>query len=206
MLPCWPSRSPEALQAMLDVCSDGAQRRLLVFQSGKSRLMHLAGPELESLPVISLNGAPLTWVEDIRYLGAYITSRSKRFPSKAPYATQAVSGSLWALSQLVRSDSSLRCRSVRLLRLGILTVAHQQALYPTPVQDIDYEDLDVRVNDLLRRALRVPLDTHVAYLRCELSLWPSRFYAHARALQLAWRIRHQYWYSVGFDAIFNRFG
>lgn len=195
------------LQALLDVCSAWADARRLRFSPTKSKLMQLAGAPLEEpLPDLCLSGAPLGWVVEFPYLGVPIYGVARRLPRIYPYNTAAVSQSLWALRQLLRDTRRLPRLDPTVMRMGLVQVAYQQALYGTAIQDIDYDDLDRRVNRALRLAYQLPVDTHVVHMRYELFLWPSRFWGHARALQFAWRVRHAFWYAEGFEALCTQHG
>ena len=72
--------------------------------------------------------------------------------------------------------------SASLLRLAIHQTIYAKALYPYSTQDIDYDQLDTMINRHIRTIFNLPLQNSTIYYRSELGIWPSRFYAHRRAL------------------------
>ena len=138
------------------------------------------------------------------YLG--IPARSRLQRHCAAYPLRDVSGSIFALQQLHRHSARLPRLDCVCLRHGITDVIYQQALYPTAVVDVPYADFDKQINALLRRVLCLPGRTHVVHFRYELAIWPSEFFAAARALQFAWQVRHNRWYSSSFTCMAKHYG
>ena len=80
---------------------------------------------------------------------------------------------------------------------------HAKFLYQSPLLDIDYQILDRKVNQCLRRLCGLPFCTPSVFIHAELGVWPSRFYAHQRALLFLYRLRWKYWTKAGFKTWFD---
>lgn len=96
------------------------------------------------------------------------------------------------------SSRHLRLAPKAIIR-GIHQVIHFKFLYPTTLQDTSYDIIDVQVYRCLRRLFGVPHCSPTALLAADLGIWPSIYYAHQRALNFLWHLRHDFWTKPIFD-------
>ena len=191
----------EGLQALLDIASEWANHRYLKFSTSKSFTMHLSGP-LEDTPAeLKLGNAPIRWENEATYLGVpiYANLRHRSDHHAYDYKQNKIGNVGFAIRRLLMKPTSPLDLDISLLRMCVTSSLLPLALYPTAILDIDYKALDVRINDLLRQALKLPYQTHVAYLRTEVGLWHAEYLGHATALRFLWRLRHQHWTTEAFN-------
>ena len=149
-----------------------------------------------------MDGAIVPWCSAYNYLGFHLYQapfHGRRMPSTIPFPSKTVESRLYALNHLLTGTSKKQALSSAAIRQTIHQVVYAKALYPTSVLDIDYDALDIMVNRRLRTLFNLPLQTSTIFYRRELGIWPSKFYAHQRALSFAWRLRHTYWTSSIFE-------
>ena len=190
----------EGLQSLLDISTEWANRRYLRFSATKSFAMHLSGPLVVPLTQLRLGDKHIGWKDMGMYLGVPIYANFKhRGDSTAyPFKDRPISNIIRSVKRLLMERYSPIDLDISLLRQCVTSTLIPLATYPTSILDIDYDDLDTKINGLLRDALLLPYETHKAYLRSELGLWPARFSAHFTALRFIWRIRHLYWTQDAF--------
>lgn len=196
--------SIEDLQDLLDFICAWADTNYLCFSAPKSFAVHLAGPRIcMPLTLLRLGNATIVWKDGGMYLGIPFYANSKRRSDHHayPYKTQEIARTAYAIRRLLYSSHRVLSHNSFILRLAVTSMLYPQALYPTPVVDIDYKAVDVLINGLLRQAYHLPHGTHIAYMRAELGIWPIEFSAHVRALQFLWRLRYTHWVSKGFDIL-----
>ena len=202
-----PAESIKELQAALHIITEWANRRQVRFSVTKSKIMCInraptnVTPLLD-LPPLFLHGQALRWVSSYKYLGFTLLeapAKYKRLSTTTDYDTATANTRLYGMRTLFRNKSHRQALVPSALRIGIHQVVHAKALYPTAILDIHYQNLDVRVNGCLRDVFNMPLQCSATYLRRELGIWPSKFYAHRRALRFAWKLHHEHWTKPAFQ-------
>ena len=185
----------EGLQSLLDFSNEWADRRFLRFSASKSFAMHLAGPLQIPLAQLRLGTGHIGWRDVGTYLGVPIYANIKRRSDDTayPFKERQISNVIFSIKRLLMRRRSPIDLDISLLRQCITSSILPLANYPTSILDIDYDALDVRINELFREALSLPYETHIAFIRSELGLWPAMYTAHYTALRFIWRIRHLYW-------------
>ena len=69
------------------------------------------------------------------------------------------------------------------------------ALYPAAVRDLHYEEIDRFVNKCLCRIVGCSQRwTSASFLRAELGMYSSKYYAHRRALSHLWQLHNHAWF------------
>jgi hypothetical protein len=199
--------SIEQLQLALDLLAFWAEKRSLKWGHSKCKVMRLSRKpsdrmRREELPEVKLQGHVLDWVAEFKYLGLITVEAPeyrRRLALHLPTDKDKVRPLCFALLRMF--PSTARCTRVAPLaaRLGVLQVIHAKFLYPTPLLDIDYDVLDRQTNRCLRSLCGLPLCSPSALLHADLGVWPSRYYAHQRALTFLYRLRAQYWTSEAFQ-------
>jgi len=205
--------SPEQLQLALDLMAFWAEKRGLRWGHAKCKVMRLCRlpwdrttrEQLAKKAKMRLQGHVLEWVAEFPYLGIHIDEAPEfrcRIPLHIPIKEHKIQGLCIALLRMFPTSS--RCTRVAPLavRLGVLQVIHAKFLYQSPLLDIDYTILDRKVNRCLRRLCGLPYCTPSVFIHAELGVWPSRFYAHQRALLFLYRLRWKYWTKEGFKTWF----
>jgi len=206
--------SPEQLQVALDLMALWAEKRGLRWGHAKCKVMRLCRlpsdrttrEQLAKTVKMRLQGHVLEWVSEFPYLGMHIAEAPEyrcRIPLHIPVKEHKIQGLCIALLKMF--PTSARCTRVAPLaaRLGVLQVIHAKFLYQSPLLDIDYQILDRKVNRCLRRLCGLPFCTPSVFIHAELGVWPSRFYAHQRALLFLYRLRWKYWTKEGFKTWFD---
>jgi hypothetical protein len=206
--------SPEQLQLALNLMALWAEKRGLRWGHAKCKVMRLCRlpsdkttrEQLAKRVKMRLQGRVLEWVSEFPYLGMHIAEAPEyrcRIPLHIPVKEHKIQGLCIALLKMF--PTSARCTRVAPLaaRLGVLQVIHAKFLYQSPLLDIDYKILDRKVNRYLRRLCGLPLCTPSVFILAELGVWPSRFYAHQRALLFLYRLRWKYWTKDGFKTWFD---
>jgi hypothetical protein len=206
--------SPEQLQMALDLMALWAEKRGLRWGHSKCKVMRLCRypsdkrtrEELAKKIKMRLQGHVLDWVSEFPYLGMHISEAPYykcRIPLYIPTKEHKIRGLCIALLKMF--PTSARCTRVAPLaaRLGVLQVIHAKYLYQSPLFDIDYKILDRLVNRCLRRLCGLPFCTPSVLIQADLGVWPSRYYAHQRALLFIHRLRWKYWTMEGFKTWFD---
>ena len=205
--------TPKQLQLALDLMAIWAEKRGLRWGHGKCKVMRLCRcpsdttthAELARKAKMLLQGHVLEWVSEFPYLGIHIMEApeyGRCLPLIIPTKEHKIRGLCIALIKMF--PTSARCTRVAPLaiRLGVLQVIHAKFLYQSPLLDIDYKMLDTHVNRCLRRLCGLPLCTPSVLIHADLGVWPSRYYAHQRALLFLHRLRFKYWTKDGFQTWF----
>lgn len=201
--------SPDQLQKALDLMAMWAKKRGLRWGHAKCKVMRLSRPpsdkttrmDLARYHKMKLDGHVLAWVEEFKYLGITIVEapeHRRRRPLLLPTDKNKIRSLCIVLLRMFPSTARCTRAAPLAARLGVLQVIHAKFLYPTALLDIDYNILDVQINKCLRRLCGLPLCTPSALLHADLGVWPSRFYAHQRALTFLYRLRWKYWTKDGF--------
>jgi hypothetical protein len=206
--------TPEQLQKALDLMALWAKRRGLRWGHAKCKVLRLCRQpsdkttreELAKRSKMQLDGHVLDWVSEFTYLGMMVLEApeyGRCLPNHLPTDENKIRGLCIALHRMF--PSTARCTRVAPLaaRLGVLQVVHAKFLYPTALLDIDYKRLDVQTNRLLRRLCGLPLCSPSVLIHADLGVWPSRYYAHQRALNFLGRARWAYWTKDGFQQWFD---
>ena len=203
-----PAYTCPEIQAALELITAWAIRRKIVFAPDKSKAIRLNRTSsctipTQALPPLHLHGQRLDWVDVFRYLGIPIVSAPDygcSLPSTVPYDEDCARRRLYGFRSLFGNTAGRQALSPELLRLGILQVVYAKALYPTALVDINYDHLDAQVYRCIRDLFHMPTNASSTYMRRELGIWPSRFYAHRRALRFLWRLCHSHWTHHAFHA------
>ena len=132
------------------------------------------------------------------HLGHLIVEASEydaKFHPSIPIDDKKLTGLCFAMPRAF--PSTARCSRVAplVIRLGVKQVIHSKFLYPTTILDTNYELMDIRIRSSIRYMLGMPRDSCSAQLHADLGIWPSQYYAHERAMRMAYRIAHKYWTS-----------
>lgn len=188
---CLTASSLEDLQRMLNVCSDWAKEAAMIFNTKKSHLLHLWGAPYDPNVALVLSGEPLTWKPQVTYLGVPVKnnrSRSNSLPLELPRAWAALHQAGLALNPHapVPLDAQLK-----LINSDVLA----GVMYPAAVHDLEYHQIDVFVNTLLRRLIGCASGSSATFLRCELGLLPSKFLGHRRMLQYWRHVTNEAWFA-----------
>jgi len=206
--------SSRQLQMALNLMALWAERRGLRWGHSKCKVMRLCREasdkrtreELAKQLKMRLQGHVLDWVSDFTYLGMHIAEAPyycRHHPLTIPTKEHKIRSLCTALLKMF--PTSARCTRVAPLaaRLGVLQVIHAKFLYQAPLLDIDYKILDRQVNRCLRRLCGLPFCTPSVLIHADLGVWPSRYYAHQRALLFLYRLRWKYWTKDGFKTWFD---
>jgi hypothetical protein len=183
------AESAEDLQHMLDVCHEWAQDFRMAFNPNKCELIQLAGSIPTEMPVCRLGGQVLKWVKEVKYLGVPIV-QGRRRKLHAPLPK------MWQIYHCIRDglSSSLPVslrHQLLLIQSNILSIA----LYPSAVRDMHYGEIDRFVNKCLCRIVGCPPRwTSATFLRAELGVYSSEYYAHRRALSHLWHLHNRAWF------------
>jgi hypothetical protein len=78
-------------------------------------------------------------------------------------------------------------KQIELLNTFVLS----QILYPAPVSDLPYKEIDVFINRQLRKITGVDKMCSISYLRHELGVLDSKYIAHMRALHFLWHLLNE---------------
>lgn len=186
---CLLAESIEDLQHMLDVCYDWAAELKMRFNPAKCELIQLAGRPISPPPACSMGGTVLKWVKEVKYLGVPIV-QGRRSKLHAPLAR------MWKTYFCTRDalSSSLPVSLKHQLQL-IQTQFLSIALYPAAVRDLHYQEIDRFVNKCLCRIVGCPQRwTSASFLRAELGMYSSKYFAHRRALAHLWQLHNQAWF------------
>jgi hypothetical protein len=150
----------------------------------------------EQLEILELQGHTLKWVHEYKYLGHRVVEApeySRQAEKIIPIDDKKLNGLCFAMARAFPSTARC-CRVAPLaIRSGVKQVVHAKYLYPTALIDTDYKLLDTRIRRSLRYMLGLPTDSSSAQLHADLGIWPSDYYAHQRALRMAWRVANRYW-------------
>ena len=201
--------TPEQLQLALDMMAMWAEKRGLRWGHRKCKVMRLCRipsdkttrEQLARRIKMRLQGHVLEWVPEFPYLGMHIAEApeyGRSLPLYIPTNEHKIRGLCIALLRMF--PTTARCTRVAPLaaRLGVLQVIHAKFLYQSPLLDIYYKTLDCQINRCLRRLCGLPLCTPSVLIQADLGVWPSRYYAHQRALLFLFRLRWKYWTKDGF--------
>jgi hypothetical protein len=193
--------SIDQLRIALRLAGLWAERRKVRFNLPKCEAMRLARKPSdrttrEELAVVELQGHSLNWVHEYKHLGHRIVE-APEYRRKAeqiiPIDDKKLTGLCFAMARAFPSTARV-CRVAPLaVRLGVKQVIHAKYLYPTALIDTDYDLLDKRIRRSVRYLLGMPTDSSSAQLHADLGIWPSEYYAHQRALRMAWRLASRYW-------------
>jgi hypothetical protein len=199
--------SIEQLQLAMEFMAIWAERRGLRWGHSKCKVMRLSRRpkdtrSREELEPVTLQGHVLDWVAEFKYLGLVMLEAPHyryRLALHLPTDKDKIRRLSFALLRMF--PSTARCTRVAPLaaRIGIMQVIHAKFLYPAPVLDIDYDILDAQTNRCLRILCGLPLCTPSVQIHADIGVWPSRYYAHQRALIFLSRLRWQYWTKEAFQ-------
>jgi hypothetical protein len=190
------AESEEDLIAMLRVCELWAARVGLRFNVPKSKLMVLTGKPRgqQPLPAIQLDGQPLDWVKQFKYLGFPIYSGPVKQPRHYPLDMSLLNPVLYPLTSVLvpKQTAQLHLRSrVRVL----LTMVESKVLHNSPLLELDYEAMDKFLNRWLAVASGMSINAASAtFLRCELGVLPAQLVADRNALYFLWHLSHAAWF------------
>ena len=194
--------SIEQLQIALRLAGEWAVRRKVRYGHKKCEVMRLAREppdqtRREELEAVELQGHHvLPWVHEFKHLGHRIVEApeyKERAEKVIPIDEKKLTGLCFAMARAFPSTARC-CRVAPLaMRSGVKQVIHAKYLYPTAIMDTDYHMIDVRVKRSLRYMLGMPPDSCSAQLYADLGIWPSEYYAHQRALRMAYRLAIRYW-------------
>jgi len=191
----------EDLQAGLDLLTEWANYRRILFNIDKSAIMVVA-----RLPAhqprdhaFYLQGRKLLRVSEFRYLGHTIHEApiptikhpKPRYSLKAVLDIKALQSKLLSLKLLFGQRSAAIMPQV--IRQVVIQQVFAKALYPTALLDVDYQTIDSEIYYALSYLFGMPFASSATYLQKELRIWPSILYAHRRALRLAWKLGNTYW-------------
>lgn len=199
--------SIEQLQLALDLMAVWAEKRGIKWGHDKCKVLRISRApndktKREELEEVHLQGHILDWVSDFKYLGVVIMEAPEyrhRLATHIPLDKDKCRALCFGLLRMF--PSTARCTRVAPLaaRLGVLQVIHAKYLYPTPLLDTDYKALDTQTNRCLRILCGLPLATPSAQIHADLGVWPSRYYAHQRALMFLYKLRWCHWTKKAFQ-------
>ena len=185
---CLVAESIEDLENMLEACRLWASEFKMRFNASKSEVLMLAGRLPEPRPPVHMGDEFVPWVNEVKYLGIPLKEgrRARLDPPKAK-----MWGSYHRIKAALDPTLPIPVRNqLRLIESDILSLA----LYPTPVKDTKYDEIDRFINRLLNRIAGTQQRwTSATFLRAELGVWPSKFLAHRRALTYYWHLRQETW-------------
>jgi hypothetical protein len=178
----------EDLENILEACRLWASEFKMSFNPSKSEVLMLAGRLPEPRPPVRMGGEIVPWVKEVKYLGIPLKEgrRARLDPPKAK---------MWGSYHRIKAALDPRLpipvrNQLRLIESDILSLA----LYPTPIKDTKYDEIDRFINRLLNRLAGTQQRwTSATFLRAELGVWPSKFLAHRRALTYYWHLRQETW-------------
>ena len=159
------------------------------FNPAKCELIQLAGKPTSPPPECRLDGIPLKWVKEVKYLGVPFV-QGRRHKLHAPISK------MWQTYHCIRDALSSTLpvsikHQLALIQTNLLSIA----LYPSAVRDMHYEEIDRFVNRCLCRIVGCPQRwTSATFLRAELGMYSSKYYAHRRALGHLWHLHNQAWF------------
>jgi hypothetical protein len=203
--------SIKQLQLALNLMAVWAERRGIKWGHRKCMVMRLSRARgdkttREQLPKVTLEGHVLDWAAEFKYLGL-VTKEAPEYRHRlaACLSTDPKKIRPLCFALLRMFPSTARCvRAAPLVaRLGILQVIHAKFLYPTALNDVDYAILDRQTNRCLRNLCGLPVGTPSVLLHADIGVWPSKYYAHKRALTFLYRLRWQYWTHMAFQQWFD---
>lgn len=186
---CLVAETVEDLQDMLDVCHKWTEEFQMRFNPAKCELIQLAGKPTSPPPECRLDGIPLKWVKEVKYLGVPFV-QGRRHKLHAPISK------MWQTYHCIRDALSSTLpvsikHQLALIQTNLLSIA----LYPSAVRDMHYEEIDRFVNRCLCRIVGCPQRwTSATFLRAELGMYSSKYYAHRRALGHLWHLHNQAWF------------
>ena len=193
--------SIDQLRIALKLAGRWGGKRRVRFGHKKCKVMRLAREPSdrttrEELEAVELQGHTLEWVHEYNHLGHRIVEAAeyrKQQEIRVPIDEKKLTGLCFAMARAFPSTARC-CRVAPLaIRLGVRQVIHAKYLYPTAIMETDYKLMDVKIRSSLRYILGMPHDSASAQLHADLGIWPSEYYAHRRAMKLAYRVAHRYW-------------
>lgn len=177
------------LQVGLEVSEAWAQDFGMTFNAAKCELIQIVGRQPAVPAELRLGDRILPWVKQVTYLGTPII-QGRRSMLNPPLVKmwKAYHGIKSCLSSSVPVSLT---HQILLINTHILGVA----LYPSAVRDMNYRKIDKFVNKCLCRIVGVPQRwTSATFLRAELGVYSSEYYAHRRALSHLWHIHNHAWF------------
>ena len=202
-----PAEDIPQLQVGLNILVAWAVRRKLSFAPPKSRALRLVRAPgdytpTSALPPLFMGPEVINWVSHHDYLGHLIREappKGKHGTMVVPFDEKRVEKRLNQIARRFTNTALHQRLHPPSLRMVIQQCVLALALYPTVIYDIDYKRLDSLIYNCLMRLFQLPAQTSKTFLQAELGLWPSKYYAHRRALRFAWRLRHKYWTSKALE-------
>jgi hypothetical protein len=186
---CLVAENFSDLREMIEVCRVWASDFGMKFNGSKSELIQLAGKIPRSRTPVLIDGDPIPWVKEVKYLGVLIQQgRRKRHPAPVAKMWKSYHRIKGALS----SSLPIPLKSqLLLLKTDLLAIA----LYPSAVVQMDYNTIDRFINRALYKMTGCPLRyTSATFLRSELGFPSSRFLADFRALSYYHHLTQETWF------------
>ena len=141
-----PSRT--AMQKLLDICSDYAQQWCIKYNERKTKLMYFGkNPDSFTCHPLFLNGQPLEFVSEWKYLGVSLQSGSGFFCSAQKPRSAFYRSSNSILNALRGPSNDVQMKLLYSVCVPNITYACDVAVYSQK----DKESLHVAVNDAIRK-------------------------------------------------------
>ena len=154
-------------------------------------IARVAAGDMDVLPApLRIQEVTLPWMPQEKYLGMRFAAQPAgrtRFDRAAPDGgkLQQRAHRFNTLRLLFTPRGRAPLVHARHMVLGLKQVILADSLYPTPVMDVDFAQLDGELFKFARRILRLAPTYHSALLWHELNLWPTRYYSDLRVLRYA---------------------
>ena len=145
---CLLAPSRQAMQKLLDICEEYAFSWCILYNERKTKLMYF-GKHFQSFSCapITLNGAPLEFVSEWKYLGVYLRSGTNFTCSPAKSRSSFYRSTNSILNVLHGPSETVQMKLLYSVCIPIITYASDVITFPYK----DMHSLHVAVNDAIRR-------------------------------------------------------